>query len=80
MFIGVQLGLTGLALFLALLASQWIAAAGLNRHSRFLLQGIVLTMATGCLMNSFLFDSHQGHFYAFLSALLLASPPQHPAQ
>lgn len=80
LFIGVQLGLTGLALFLALLASQWIAAAGLNRHSRFLLQGIVLTMATGCLMNSFLFDSHQGHFYAFLSALLLASPPQHPAQ
>jgi O-antigen ligase len=74
LFIGAQLGLTGLALFLALLASQWIAAAGLNRHSRFLLQGIVLTMATGCLMNSFLFDSHQGHFFAFLSALLLSSP------
>ncbi|MBB5346612.1 O-antigen ligase family protein [Desulfoprunum benzoelyticum] len=78
LFIGVQLGLTGLALFLALLASQWVAAAGLERHRRFLLQGIVLTMATGCLMNSFLFDSHQGHFYAFLSALLLAAPPERP--
>jgi len=79
LFIGVQLGLTGLALFLALLTSQWVAATGLDRHSRFLLQGVVLTMATGCLMNSFLFDSHQGHFYAFLSALLLAAPPQRPA-
>ena len=80
LFIGVQLGLTGLALFIALLVSQWLAAAGLNRHNRFLLQGVVLTMATGCLMNSFLFDSHQGHFFAFLSALLLAAPAQPPEQ
>ncbi|KAB2891913.1 MAG: O-antigen ligase family protein [Desulfobulbaceae bacterium] len=79
LFIGVQLGLSGLALFVALLVSQWLSASRLKRHRRFVMQGIVLTMAAGCLMNSFLFDSHQGHFFAFLSALLLASPPQdHP--
>jgi len=76
LFIGVQLGLTGLALFVALLVSQWVSASPLNRHRRFVMQGIVLTMAAGCLMNSFLFDSHQGHFFAFLSGLLLATPLQ----
>ena len=32
-------------------------------------------MAFGCLANSFLFDSHQGHFYAFLSAIFFAADP-----
>ncbi len=74
LFIGVQLGLPGVALFLLLLFSQWRCAAKLARDRRFLGQAIVLTMATGCLMNSFLFDSHQGHFFAFLSALFLSLP------
>jgi O-antigen ligase len=74
LFIGVQLGLTGVFLFLILLLSQWLYASRLSRHRKFLIQGIVLTMATGCIMNSFLFDSHQGHFFAFLSALFLSAP------
>ena len=73
LFIGVQLGYSGLALFIALLLSQWRCAAGLAPQRRFLLQGVVLTMAIGCMMNSFLFDSHQGHFYAFISALFFSS-------
>lgn len=80
LFIGVQLGLSGLLLFVALLASQWRSASRLSRHRRFVMQGIVLTMAAGCLMNSFLFDSHQGHFFAFLAGLLLASPSPSPDQ
>ena len=74
LFIGVQLGLAGMALFIALLVSEWLYAGHLAAQRRFLLQGIVLTMATGCLMNSFLFDSHQGHFFVFLSALFLVPP------
>lgn len=73
LFIGVQLGLMGTALFLLLLLSQWLYASRLSRHRKFLVQGIVLTMATGCIMNSFLFDSHQGHFFAVLSALFLSN-------
>jgi O-antigen ligase len=34
------------------------------------LQGVIVAMAVGSLMNSFLFDSHPGHFYAILSAIL----------
>jgi O-antigen ligase len=73
LFIGVQLGFTGMAVFIALLLSQWLCAAGLASQRKVLIQGVVITMATGCMMNSFLFDSHQGHFYAFISALFFSS-------
>jgi O-antigen ligase len=73
LFIGVQLGYSGLAVFIALLLSQWLCASAFAPQRRFLLQGVVLTMATGCMLNSFLFDSHQGHFYAFISALFFSS-------
>lgn len=73
LFIGVQLGGVGLALYLLIFGSQLVAANKLTRREKYILQGIVLAMASGCLINSFLYDSHQGHFYAFLSAVLLAS-------
>lgn len=73
LFIGVQLGISGMAMFVLLLLSQWFCAAHLEPQRKFLMQAVVLTMASGCMMNSFLFDSHQGHFYAFISALLFAS-------
>ena len=73
LFIGVQLGIPGMAMFVLLLLSQWFCAARLEQQKKFLMQAVVLTMATGCMMNSFLFDSHQGHFYAFISALFFAS-------
>jgi hypothetical protein len=31
-------------------------------------------MAAGCLMNSFLLDSHPGHFFAVLAGLLSIPP------
>ncbi len=74
LFIGVQLGLPGIAVFILLLLSQWLCARDLQPSQKYIVQGIVLTMATGCIMNSFLFDSHQGHFFAFLSALFFSSP------
>ena len=75
LMIGVQTGLVGLTVWLAFLGAQFIAAFRLQPPKRFLLQGIVIAMVVGCLMNSFLLDSHPGHFYAIISAILCI-PPQ----
>lgn len=73
LFIGVQVGLMGLFTFLALLGWQLVLSTRLQPRERYMVQGVVIAMAAGCLANSFLFDSQQGHFYAFLSSVLLAS-------
>ena len=70
LFLAVQTGLVGLFLFVTLLVVQFIASFSLQPPRRYLLQGVVVAMAVGCLMNSFLFDSHSGHFYAIVSAIL----------
>lgn len=75
LMIGVQTGLVGLGIWLVFLGAQFIAAFRLQPPRRFLLQGVVIAMAVGCLMNSFLLDSHPGHFYAIISAILCI-PPQ----
>jgi O-antigen ligase len=68
--LAVQTGLVGLCLFIGLLVTQFITSFKLQTPRRYLLQGVVVAMAVGCLMNSFLFDSHPGHFYAIVSAIL----------
>lgn len=70
LFLAVQTGLVGLLVFVTLLVCQFVASFSLQPPRRFLLQGVVVAMAVGCLMNSFLFDSHSGHFYAIVSAIL----------
>ena len=78
LLITVQLGLLGLFLFLALFIAQWTCSLTLQEKDKYLVQGVILAMMTGCIMNSFLFDSHQGHFYAFLSGIFFASAPRRP--
>lgn len=78
LFIAVQTGAIGLSLFVGLLLSLFLSARSLDSPAKQLLQGVVVAMAFGCLMNSFLYDSHQGHFFAFLSGILLADPWQLP--
>lgn len=73
LFLGVQGGLVAALLFVALMLSQLLASYQLPPKKRYLLQGVVTAMAVGCLMNSFLFDSHPGHFYGILSAILAVS-------
>jgi O-antigen ligase len=69
----VQLGLAGLAALLLLFWTHWrIAprlASPLERH---LARGIVLTMAVGCLFNTWLMDHTEGLLYAWLTGLLFA--------
>ncbi|MBU1564359.1 MAG: O-antigen ligase family protein [Proteobacteria bacterium] len=71
LLLAVQTGLVGLFLFITLLFAQFIASFELQPPRKYLLQGVVVTMAVGCLMNSFLFDSHPGHFYGIISAILV---------
>lgn len=80
----VQLGSVGLAALLALFAMQWYLASRLaTRSDTHLARGLVITMAVGCLFNSFLLDHTESLFYAWLSGLLLAGlqsggPRPHP--
>jgi len=71
-FIAVQLGVSGLTLFLLIFCLQLQESKNVSRIDRHILQGVLLSMLAGSLMNSLLFDSQQGHFYLFMSAALLA--------
>lgn len=79
LLLGVQTGLLGLGVFLALLAVQFFSTLTTLPPRKYLLQGVIVAMACGCLMNSFLYDSHQGHFYAIISAILAAPALKKPA-
>ncbi len=72
LFLGVQVGLLGVSLFFGLLATLLFVSRKIGPPRKHLLQGVVVAMGIGCLMNSFLFDSHQGHFFAIISAILYA--------
>lgn len=71
--IAAQTGLIGLAALLALFAVQWHAAPRLpTRLETDLARGLVVTIAAGCLFNSFLLDHAEGLFFAWLTGLLYA--------
>ena len=69
--IAAQTGIAGLAALLWLFLLQWIAAPRLAEPlERHLARALVLTIAVGCLFNSFLLDHTEGLMYAWLTALL----------
>jgi len=69
-----QLGIVGLAALLALFAVQWRLASRLaTRMDTDLARALVITMAVGCLFNSFLLDHTESLFYAWLTGLLYAN-------
>jgi O-antigen ligase len=69
----VQLGIAGIAALIALFAFQWHLAARLaTRTDTDLARGLIITMAVGCMFNSFLLDHTEALFYAWLSGLLFA--------
>jgi O-antigen ligase len=71
----VQFGIVGISLFFFMISLQLLNAMQLHREKRWLVQGVVLALLSGSLINSLLFDSQQGHFYLFMSAALLSAPP-----
>lgn len=73
LMIGVQVGLPGIALLVALYVLLWRDAATLaTRFDRDLLRGIVLTMATAGLFNSVVLDHAEGLLLAWMVVLAYA--------
>ncbi len=68
----VQLGIFGLCALLALFASVWRGARALTPPLRLATQGLLLSIALGCLLNSLLIDHTEGLFFSWLAAMLLA--------
>ncbi|NNM83010.1 MAG: O-antigen ligase family protein [Burkholderiales bacterium] len=67
-----QLGVAGLLLLLLLFYLQWREAGMLGLERRFLGEGLVLAMISGCLFNSFLLDHAEGLFFAWMSGVLFS--------
>jgi O-antigen ligase len=74
LMVGVQSGLIGVGLLLALFWALWRAAARWEGMDRWLAQGMVVWLAVGCCFNSFILDSREGMLFALLAALY-AKPP-----
>ncbi|HEX9684400.1 MAG TPA: O-antigen ligase family protein [Burkholderiales bacterium] len=69
----VQLGLAGLAGLLYLFWTHWRLAPNLaSPLERHLARGLILTMAVGCLFNSWLMDHTEGLLFVWLTGLLFA--------
>jgi O-antigen ligase len=67
----VQTGIAGLAALLWLFLLQWTTAPRLTGPLELhLARALVLTIAVGCLFNSFLLDHTEGLMYAWLTAML----------
>ncbi len=73
LLIGVQSGIVGVILFVCLLLTMWLASLRMPDNYAILMQGMVITMAIGCMFNSFLLDSAEGHLFAFITALCCAT-------
>ena len=67
----VQLGVVGLCALVALFAAVWRSAAKLAKAPRLAAQGLLLTIALGCLLNSLLIDHTEGLFFSWLAGMLL---------
>jgi len=71
-----QLGLVGLAALLAMFFVMWRQAARLDPANRTAARGLLLAMAVGCLLNSFLIDHVEGLLFAWMAGVLFAAPRQ----
>ena len=69
---GVQLGLPGMALFIALLLAMLRDTSKMDRCHARALQSTLAALAIACLFNSSLYDAQIGDFFCILIGLLLA--------
>ena len=74
LLMAVQLGIIGLLALLYLFLVQATTTRKINNiEHKYIAQGLVLSMIIGCMFNSLLLDSRNGHFWAFFSALLFSN-------
>lgn len=81
---GVQLGIPGILLLLALMASIIKDTLSMDTQPARATQSVLLALAVACLFNSTLYDAQIGDFFCVLLGLLLAlgrhpSTPIQPA-
>ncbi len=73
LMIAVQWGLVGMGLFIYLLYRMWRLSYRLPDRQVLMAQGVVVTMAAGCMVNSLLLDFTEGHLFAYLTGALYAN-------
>ena len=73
-----QLGALGVLALLAMFLVMWWQAGRLEADTKLAVRGLVLTIAVGCLLNSFLIDHVEGLLFAWMAGLLLAAPAPVP--
>ena len=69
-----QLGAVGLLALVAMFAVMWWQAGRLEPPARVAARALVLTIALGCLLNSFLIDHTEGMLFAWMAGVLLSAP------
>lgn len=72
LLIASQLGLVGLALFLAWLVACFVGCKHLGVHESIAAQSLLVAFTVGCFFNSTLFDSATGHFFCIGLGILFA--------
>ena len=72
LMIGVQSGAIGIFLWIGVFWAMVTTVIYTGMTERWLVQGIVIWMAVGCLVNSFLLDAKEGMMFALLTAVLCA--------
>ncbi len=71
--VAVQLGVIGLSALLYLFYCIWRLAPALpTAFELHLARGLIITIATGCLLNSLLMDHVEGLFFAWITGVLFA--------
>lgn len=64
--IGIQLGLLGLGFLAYFFSMIAIKSFELPKNEQYLAQATLIAIASGCLLNSWLMDSVQGHFFSMM--------------
>lgn len=77
LMIAIQLGVTGLILFLFFLIALYRHSLKLAEPTRWLAQGVLLALAINSLFNSSLLDHPEGHWFVLLIALFF-TPQRYP--
>lgn len=71
--IGIQLGLIGLGFLMYFFTMIAIKSFELPKNEQFLAQATLIAIASGCLLNSWLMDSVQGHFFAMMMGICFSA-------
>ena len=81
LMISVQLGAVGLFVLLYLFYTQATSSDKIREiEYRYISQGLVVLIIFGCVGNSMILDSREGHFWAFFSALLFSNLNNKPLE